>query len=232
MRQLPALFSTPMVQAILENRKTMTRRTRGLERVNKCPYEWTITSDTTNKGILFFNKSGFSERMKPQYQVGDQIWIKEEYYASGYWVTTGEKTKTGKPEKMFVDNTLNVIDQTYFYFDNKPDSFRIDRNTVRGSWFKRSSLFMPKKAARIWLECTGVRCERLFDISEQDAIAEGVESIEHPDFVKYKQYEENTFHLKYPHHSFLSLWRKINGPESCTSNPWVFVYEFKRIEKP
>ena len=225
MRQLPALFSTPMVQAILEDRKTMTRRTRGLERVNKCPDEWTITSDTTNKGILFFNKSGFSERMKPQYQVGDHIWIKEEYYASGYWVTTGEKTKTGKPEKMFVDNTLNVIDQTYFYFDSKPDSFRIDRNTVRGSWFKRSSLFMPKKAARIWLECTGVRCERLQDITETDAIAEGILKGES----KFMNYHTKKFEFINGKYSFYSLWVKKNSEDSYYLNPWVFIYEFKRI---
>lgn len=225
MRQLPALFSTPMVQAILEDRKIMTRRTRGLERVNKCPHEWTITLDTTNKGILFFNKSGFSERMKPQYQVSDHIWIKEEYYASGYWVTTGEKTKTGKPEKMFVDNTLNVIDQTYFYFDNKPDSFRIDRNTVRGSWFKRSSLFMPKKAARIWLECTGVRCERLQDIKEADAIAEGILKGES----KFMNYHTKKFEFINGKYSFYSLWVKINGEDSYYLNPWVFIYEFKRI---
>lgn len=208
MKEKPILFSTPMVKAILEGRKTMTRRTRGLNRMNEHPDDWTITTDVTDKGILFFNKNGYSDRAKPQYQIGDRLWVRETFFEARKW----------KHAPLFSDG---------------PDFiYRADEDAFIGDHNWKPSLFMPKEAARIWLEVTNVRCERLQDISKEDALAEGVESIESPDFRKYKEYTEGTFNLKFATHSFFSLWRKINGKDAVAANPWVFVYEFKRIERP
>lgn len=96
----------------------------------------------------------------------------------------------------------------------------------------KPSIHMPKKACRIFLEVTNVRCERLHDISEADAIAEGVEQENKDKGIMYKNYlKENSFYL-FAEKSFKSLWESINGKDSWQSNPWVWVYEFKKIEKP
>lgn len=93
---------------------------------------------------------------------------------------------------------------------------------------------MPKAAARIFLEVVNVRCERLHDISESDAIAEGV--YQHSDYgsTGYRHYgkpEEALTDIDAVW-SFETLWESINGKDSWKANPWVWVYEFKVIEKP
>lgn len=233
MRELPALFSTPMVKALLENRKTMTRRTKGLEKVNDNPSLFKLFNNNSHY-FHFETKPSISDTiLESRYQVGDHIWVRELYYATGYWEYAG-KTKTGKPKMIFHDTVFKELGDTYRYFDNPPEEVSTDRTKVNMSgWFKRSSLFMPKEAARIWLEVTGVRCERLHDISEADAIAEGIEKVQiNQPFEGYKEYyiPGITMGIK-PIDSFFSLWMSINGLESMQSNPWVFIYEFKRIEK-
>lgn len=92
---------------------------------------------------------------------------------------------------------------------------------------------MPRWASRITLEIVSVRVERLQDISEADALAEGIEP---PEGETYRDYavkpEDNEGHDYYlcPQDSFISLWEKINGLESCKANPWVWVVEFKCLE--
>lgn len=208
MRELPILYSTPMVQAILENKKKMTRRIAGLEKVNEHPDNWKIVvGDWTTSGILFFNRNGYSDRMKPRYQVGDKIYVKETYRITNPYGNPNYKYKAD--------------------FDSN----------ITGVKFKwKPSLFMPKAAARIWLEVTNVRCERLHDITEADAIAEGIFS-KIDEIYKYPIYRiyykmENNWWSSNPIESFQSLWEMINGDDCWILNPWVFVYEFKRIEKP
>lgn len=217
MRQLPIPFSTPMVQAILENRKTMTRRTAGLDKMNERPEKWIYNKEL--KPAFSFNKieSGIIESAKPRYNVGDKLWVRETFFEA-------RKCRQA-PLFQFEPDFLYKADKA-FIGENK--------------W--KPSLFMPKEAARLWLEVTNVRCERLQDITEADAIAEGIEF-------------DTTFRLyKCPVCSsgahkggdllcsdgffitaklaFQSLWHSINGVDSWDANPWVFVYEFKRIEKP
>jgi hypothetical protein len=104
----------------------------------------------------------------------------------------------------------------------------------------KSSLFMRKEYARIWLEVISVRCERLKDISEANAIHEGVESWNSPvhkgkiSYQDYLQPGKKDIDCPFisPITSFMTLWQKINGEESWNQNPWVFIYDFKRIEKP
>lgn len=96
----------------------------------------------------------------------------------------------------------------------------------------KPSIFMPKEAARIFLEVTNVRVERLQDISREDAIAEGIERFDDATFW-YKNYLNQPLPgCSNPITSFQTLWMAINGAESWQSNPWVWVYEFKKIAKP
>ena len=120
---------------------------------------------------------------------------------------------------------------------------------------------MPKEAARIFLKVTNVRCERLQDISEEDAIAEGIDRFENSLFNEtryrdytdgkrrdkdFNRYPEIAKQVGYSHYggnpwpdwcdpitSFQSLWQSINAKKHPWKfNPWVWVYEFERIEKP
>lgn len=221
MKELPILFSTPMVKAILAGRKTMTRRTHGLERINDFVQKGhilrydSIEDGQDEDGYVWFEEIGpdgnpteIYRSAKPKYQIEDHIWVRETFFDARKW----------RHAPLFADGP-DII-------------YKADEDAFIGCHNWQPSLFMPKEAARIWLECTSVRCERLMDITESDAIAEGVESIEDPDFRKYKEYTENKFNLRYPSHSFFSLWRHINGKNSVAANPWIFVYEFKRIERP
>lgn len=242
MRELPILFSTPMVQAIMNGTKNQTRRMAGLDKVNENSNEWELMNIFNRSDELppfhFYNKTDGNRYCKSRYQKGDHIWVKETYYALGYWKYTGKKTKTGRPEIEFVDVTTETGDW-YSYSDNAPldcvkkivPTNETNHAKIIFGWYKRPSLFMPKNIARVKLECTGVRCERLQDISEEDAINEGIEKLGNG----YLSYTKNTTSLHTGaaagYRSYISLWESINGKDSWLANPWVFIYDFKRIEK-
>lgn len=92
---------------------------------------------------------------------------------------------------------------------------------------KRPSIYMPRWASRITLEVTGVRVERLQDISVDDSMAEGI--VLQPDG-GYGLADSTHYHFTDPRVSYWSLWETINGPGSVDANPWVWVVEFKRME--
>ena len=210
----PILFSTEMVQAILEGRKTQTRRITKPQ-----PEEGIITTAFDFKKGFYASKIKIEENpdrfeitklFKPKYQTGDILWVRET------WQTTWNENKKSW-------DTIYKADGGYWIDDD-------------GIMKWKPSIYMPKKRARIFLEVSNVRIERLRDISEDDAIAEGVESFNHgyggsPVGVWYKDYIYGKFNLK-PNFSFKSLWKKINGEDSWNTNPWVWVYEFKVVEKP
>ena len=208
MRELPILFSTPMVQAIQAETKNQTRRTAGLEKVNENPNDYRFNSFATlfNPRRIraeFYDKQSNIIQCKLRYIPGDKLWVKE---------------------------TFTIIPPNALIFKaNYADKPGVIKNT---KW--KSSLFMRKEYARTWLECTGVRCERLKDISEVDAIGEGVEKVCDYGTTGYKDYTraDEAFSDIDAKLSFTTLWEKINGQKSLESNPWVFIYDFKRIEKP
>lgn len=155
----PILFSTPMVQAILQDRKTQTRReikkkysntdhvfktdkygTRLIERQNDVPKPIKNPDSSTTRKVTLFAE------VKPKYQIGDILWVRE---------TFKKQNPFGKP--------------TYQY---KADWDSYETGVELSGW--KPSIHMPRKAARIFLKVTNVRIERLQDISEADAIAEGI----------------------------------------------------------
>lgn len=181
----PILFSTPMVHAILEGRKTQTRR------VVKDKLLQNATPDDDIEFLLL--------TIIYKYKVGDVLWVRETF------------TQWPKGEfQYFVDTALG---------------------NELGKW--KPSIHMPKEACRIFLKIKSIRVERLQDISEEDAIAEGIVFKNHSEAgIVYKNYlKENAFFF-YPVKSFCSLWESINGDKSWDKNPFVWVYEFEQIEKP
>lgn len=199
----PILFSTEMVQAILEGRKTMTRRV-----IKPQPKEgYTPRLFKGNDQLLHLESR--KSRTELEYiewnviQKGTILWVRETYSPGN------------------IENGSNTGWQ--YKADNKGQNIL---------W--KASLFMPKEAARIFLKVTNIRVERLHDISEEDAIAEGVEKIADYGNTGYKLYTEPD--AAYSDidalDSFESLWTAIKGEDSWKENPYVWVIEFERVAKP
>lgn len=227
----PILFSTPMVQAILDGRKSMTRRTSCLNEINENPNEWIFIG--MHHGKALFDASGMigdhNDIESPFGKPGDILWVKETFYAYGQWVENGF-SKTGKHKFKFQD--LTGTDFQYKYEDDKP--LRILKGKDNGiGWYKRPSIFMPKAAARIFLKITDIRVERLQNITEEDAIHEGL-SGENKKWLNYYRTPSAAnciSNFSNAKDSFQSLWNLINGTDSWHANPWVWVISFERCEK-
>lgn len=217
-KEIPILFKTQMVQAILDSRKTITRRTNGLELINENPdyYEW-------------LNEYSQLDIPRPAKKFDDRH----------YYAFTGRRNNStlvvthcpyGKPgDLLWVREQLKQVweEGVYYAADSSvwdhPDDYcyRSGNCTV-------PPIHMPKAAARIWLEVKNVRPERLQDISDKDAIAEGIEVIPGLTGDFYRNYKRiNSIAYTQAKLSFRSLWQSINGPESWEANPWVWVIEFK-----
>lgn len=198
----PILFSTPMVQAILDGRKTQTRRTKGLESINEMPenykYIGLSTDDDDYKGCHYFEYINYKyppetyNPVEPVMNVGDVLWVRETFYK-----TIAEELKGA-----------------FFY---KAD---IDKLSWTFKW--KPSIFMPKEACRIFLKIKSIRVERLKSITREDARSEGIER----DLIsgtKFKNYvDDSTTYNEQT--SFFSLWESINGKQSLEANPYVFAY--------
>ncbi len=205
-----------MVQAILENRKTMTRRTNGLEEVNKNPNDWKFDRYAADMafdqiGVIFSNDN--EEIYIPfKANVGDVFWVRENYYTASNW-------DHWKP------SMLKSVNVEVFYVADLPN-YDIPRPLSRGKI--RPCIFLPKEYSRIFLKIKSIRVERLQDISEEDAKAEGVSAVRPGLWYNYLVYDS---YWTSPVYSFETLWISINGKESMNLNPFVFVYEFEQIEK-
>lgn len=243
--QRPILFSTPMVQAIIEGRKTQTRRTKGLEFINsgkgaaKYRYDGPDDEDKLKHWFETCNMYGHPQEQYhfaicPYGQTGDILWVRELFYAYGHWIEVVKKN--GKMGVKFVDETT-LHGYNYRYFDNPPEN--VSKIRVWGScrWYKRPSIHMPKAAARIWLKIVRDNAELLKDISEQSAINEGILFRQYGADKEYKDYmAKNTLddpfgdtYYTQANLSFFSLWESINGLKSSDLNPWVWVISFDRI---
>lgn len=255
-KEIPILFSTPMVLAILARRKTMTRRILSPQPVfdhlkigpfmdePQDLYIWNKYGLNKKKGLTFYawknDEFEFPYEMLeccPYGEPGDLLWVKETFYAWGYWRQTDKRGKKGRFKWEFVDCTL-LEGGHYLYEGDNLNHMGV--TTVRDGkkhWYKRPSLFMPKEAARIWLERTKTGVERLQDISGEDAKAEGILSYKGIDNrPRYKDYMADASGYGDPEHdyptvgiavtSFCTLWEKINGTESWAANPWVWVVSF------
>lgn len=211
MRERPILFSGPMVRAILEGRKTVTRRV--------CRDQPHVTA-TESFGVAWPDGKGTDTITgggapgcyldRAPYQVGDRLWVRE---AHTIFPTHGRHREDGMRWGPWagLPTVLSADGTQVAYFREGFD--RCDP----GRW--RPSIHMPRWASRITLEVTAVRVERLQDISEGQAMAEGIDG-------------EALFRAQgYAPLAFERLWESINGSGSWAENPWVWVVEFKRVEQ-
>lgn len=147
----------------------------------------------------------------------DHLWVKESFYAYGLWVRQGNRWA--------FDDRTHQTGRAYLYVATDPEPTLVDQRGNIG-WHRRPSIFMPRWASRITLNITGVRVERLQDISTEDVTAEGVQN--EPYDVNYPFIWRDV--IPVPVANFHYLWDKINGKKyPWASNPWVWVVEFQKL---
>ena len=203
-KERPILFSGPMVRAILEGRKTVTRRP-----VKRLALQW--LEDGFEPGFV----ANPDNAMCPYGQPGERLWVRET------WARVG----TTDPGYLTYRATYPRCLPAGW------ESVPADIRDAGERW--RPSIHMPRAACRILLEITAVRIERLQSITDQQAQAEGIErDAAMPTLWKRGPLhgDQNLVQVtNFPKLAFRSIWEAINGHESWAANPWVWVVEFKRV---
>ncbi|KSK89380.1 hypothetical protein [Pseudomonas aeruginosa] len=221
MKESPILFTGPMVRAILEGRKTVTRRV-----VKPQPdFLGSMVDPYTPFKTL---DAGLHARITCPYgEPGDRLWVRE---------TWTDVNMCGAPALAYrADEDIRDLMEEPGFLDDR-GAFNYDDPRVKpypfACWYAeldqarwRPSIHMPRWASRILLEITSVRVERLQDISEKQALAEGVEL--EGEGVCWAGAAGTASDS--PVESFRLLWELINGAGSWNANPWVWGVEFKRV---
>lgn len=193
MKERPILFSGPMIRAILAGRKTQTRRLSGVPPWNG--HHVTLRDRTFWDPATPHHQAALVDRC-PYGQAGDRLWVRETWFDD----------MPDEPKGVLA-NGRRIL----YRADHDCTSFEAgcpcnpDGDGKRSEW--RPSIFLPRWASRITLALVSVRVERLDDITDEDAEAEGVDATRFP-----------------------ALWDAINGDRApWVSNPWVWVVGFRRL---
>ncbi len=236
-----------MVRALLDDSKTQTRRIAKLTDAGHVKEPG---------GHRRWHPGDPNARLSCPYgQPGDRLWVRETWIWNGsrsgakgpidiYLTYTADDQRVTLPaqgDEKFPEQPLRRDDEVYSLRD-APDDFvyngsntYIDRLT---RWWGRKipSIHMPRWASRITLEITSERIERLQDISEEDAIAEGIFRLEYGGQISWRDYSlddewaEVSPMLENPVDSYRTLWDSINGTGSWAANQLVWAVEFKRVK--
>jgi hypothetical protein len=245
MKERPVLFNGDMVRAILDGRKTQTRRVMKVQPSEHFhPMNMALELDYSARWYTpgIEDKDGYLQPAKKQVfgvagedegyacpfgAVGDQLWVRETFM---------DLTGTG------IEANTGLYEGYAYRADTPPGSLGDEtRKEYKLKW--TPSLHMPRKACRLLLEITGVRVERLNVISHEDAEREGIHTEVWDQTVVARNYaaedeffqfwSESMSHYVDMHElyraSFQSLWQSIYGAESWQANPWVWVIEFKVV---
>ncbi|MEB0123797.1 hypothetical protein QN391_24385 [Pseudomonas sp. CCI1.2] len=230
----PILFSAPMVTAILRGKKTVTRRI--VKQVESSASASQRPSLALSMGSEMEQTTiepssvplHVADEACPYGQPGDLLWLKESFYAFGRWEARFSKDLY-RDEWRFLDLT-STSGLTYQY-KQPADYLKTARSDPRPCWWLRSSVFMPRRASRITLEITEVHKERLRDIPDEQAIAEGFSALHdgmHGYFANHLPPPSAGISTT-PVIAFAVFWQSLNGVESWDDNPWVWVVGFRRI---
>ena len=251
MREKPIIFSTPMVEALLNTKpEAWPARPIDIKKPFKSMTRRVIKPQPDEDGIAYTTIEGFqtappgeeiwaqteegeSVQLKPRFEEGDLLWVRETWRVSHVGLSGNDEWahivyKCGKSKSIDIHSN----EESLFY-------------ASKAKW--QSPLFMPRKAARLYLRVKSFGIQRLNNISEKDALHEGVERCNpcaslhknpkitacgggaHPivHCVDCDKYINPTFKA-----GFAFLWESINAKRGYPwkSNPWVWVYEFMRVE--
>lgn len=239
----PLLFSGPMVRAILAGQKTVTRRIavrKGWDITSVNPHGLPITQRGGGKGFAAVQTEVWE---CPYGEPGDQLWVREAWQFKNW--TDGECAKAGCPD------AAKHPTETYLGEPTRA-IYRASYNECIGDpgpW--KPSIHMPRWASRITLEVTGLRVERLQNVSHDDVLAEGTQVPVTEDgslvcrvsgkFTPSSYWPCDTwdelkrrddFEQQWFRCHFASLWDELNASRgfSWDSNPWVWVVSFRRVD--
>lgn len=223
-KERPILFSAPMVRAILEGRKTVTRRVvQGIdpERLGETMPRAQWQKVNREKPVAF-GPAYFC----PYGQPGDLLWVRESWWQAGSWEPCYPEDDTGawcgSRRVTYTADGLPPNEPNRYYPNGLRNGARSAADPHR-IWRHRPSIHMPRWASRILLEITAVRIERLQDICEKQAEAEGA-PMELLEIDRVRLGARASYRA-----GFHRLWESINGVGSWGANPWVWVVEFKRV---
>ena len=212
MADRPIIFSAPMIRALLDGRKTQTRRQ--VHKLFRSDYDLTIAKDRRGRNCYAgTNPYGVhwihDDAPFFPYAPGDRLYVREA------WAPLSALTHN--------DPGPTALAANGFY--------RADESTVDGEISRwRPSIHMPRWASRLTLHVTDVRVQRLQDISEEDARAEGIEPLKSG-----RGYYDPTMshgavraghYFTYAKTAFETLWNSIHGPDAWDANPWVAAITF------
>ena len=249
-KERPILFTAPMVQAILEGRKTQTRRIlKGID------LQYVQADKSYESGEVYSTYQAFYDNGKysvtrhslkdwvsilkcPYGNVGDELWVRENVYADH------DQSEVITCAKYF-DGVSVLYDGTHD--DPDADEYEKYEGSLAHWWYSREtcpSIHMPRWASRIQLRITDIRIEQLKSVSEQDAISEGLKSISKdgelfkwglPDYDGFPGNDNhgwpwNCWEIS-PISAFMKVWEMVHGEGSWNKNPWVWVVEFELINR-
>lgn len=218
----PILFSSSMVNANLEDKKTKTRR-----QVTGEALKWLEPDMFTPEYV-----ASPENNLCPYGKVGDVLWVRETFAKTTNvnsldpWPGRNHIRTDGETEGVATEALIYRADGEWQWCDD--DGF----HTERSYW--KPSIFMPRYACRLFLKIKEIKIERLQDVSESDAISEGI----YMRITSTPPYEQKYQIPGWPNlfntakQAFKSLWISINSKDSWDNNPWVWVIEYERIEKP
>lgn len=262
-KEIPILVSGGLIPPVMSGLKTMTRRLNKLDLINEQPGKWTfveVESPFKDPYIYWFEGQGERVAIKCPYgKAGDLLWVRENFRVNSWVPDDGEVSFRYEADGavsplLVVDFEASDCEKFNKYWEQSCTDLakagyepgederyaEYDYKALR----LRPNIFLPKEASRIWLRVESVRVERLQDISEEDAIAEGVkpahcetnqgcpslnckeQCCEIGNYWNYRAPDGEGFPAFSARSSFESLWESINGAESLKANPWVWVISF------
>ena len=242
MRERPIIFSAPMVLALLAGRKTQTRRlVRFPVWAAGCfddPLKIEIEADEAGHDPeVICNDTGCLTALPLPYAIGDRLWVKETFVLEDDREYVGMEAlpNDGRPIQHHEHPEWGRWHKIPHYRATEPEPHivgeRDDPDDDRTRW--TSPIFMPRWASRLTLTVTDVRVQRLRDISEEDAVAEGIApfrdtgsyvSPKHPDG-KWRA-GDNAYAM------YRDIWNSIHGPAAWDANPWVAAISFTPATAP
>lgn len=229
MKQIPLLMTGPNVNATLEDRKTQTRRANGFGEINKYPDRWRYDGQNAHGDHLFFEYDAFAaghdmqnciKVVKCRYgNAGDVLYVRETFYCDDYnysSLTPKERSDPDWRERML-----------YYAADGEvagqiPECEGVPKLVP--------SIHMPRWACRLFLEVKSVRAEKLGEITEADARAEGVV----PHLLREDPHDSAQNDYEADSDAFIRLWNQVHGAGAWERDrsKWVWVISYKRTEDP
>lgn len=233
MKERGMIFNGEMVRAILDGRKTQTRRIMAPQPADDIERSAFPNPDAIGwKSTLKHKHGSTTAHFCPFGNVGDRIWVRETWGVVSHELDEDGRIQPWKPDRpataihempfgngYYSGHAIYAADGDFTWGDD--DGYEDGRSC----W--KPSIHMPRAASRILLEITDVRVERLNAISQEDAQSEGTEltgwrpTYSDPD---------SGGEVMTPYDNFAELWSSIYGDESWKANPWVWVIEFKLVE--